>query len=241
MYYNQVDNGLTRSPLVVRPTGARSRPPGPLLIPPTMWLGGRCVVMAFGWAVVASIALTPSPRAAAAWGRSPTRSCSILSVRGRSRRSRRLPAAPTRRAGSGARSGRCGTSAPSGLGPRTRWPRPVTPSGPFPRSSTGSAAPTGRIPTPTTRIPTGRDPRQPPRARAQPSRLGPVLLTGYSQGSILALAAAAQLPRRRPARRRAPDLACPARRLYGRAFPSSSGRSTCASSKEPLTGTTGAA
>jgi MFS family permease len=51
---------------------------------------------------------------------------------------------------------------------------------------------------------------------------GPVLLTGYSQGSIIAPAVAAQLP---------PDvlgkpgfalltLACPARRLYGRAFPS---------------------
>ena len=48
---------------------------------------------------------------------------------------------------------------------------------------------------------------------------GPVLLTGYSQGSIIAPAVVAQLP---------PDvlpdttlltLACPARRLYGRAFP----------------------
>jgi hypothetical protein len=53
---------------------------------------------------------------------------------------------------------------------------------------------------------------------------GPVLLTGYSQGSIIAPAVVAQLP---------PDvlhnvalltLACPARRLYGRAFPAYFGR-----------------
>ena len=51
---------------------------------------------------------------------------------------------------------------------------------------------------------------------------GPVLLTGYSQGSIIAPAVAAQLP---PAVLGKPGfalltLACPARRLYGRAFPS---------------------
>jgi hypothetical protein len=50
---------------------------------------------------------------------------------------------------------------------------------------------------------------------------GPVLLTGYSQGSIIAPAVAAQLP---PDVLSRPDfalltLACPARRLYGRAFP----------------------
>jgi len=48
---------------------------------------------------------------------------------------------------------------------------------------------------------------------------GPVLLTGYSQGSILAPAVVAQLP---PDARRDTallTLACPARRLYGRAFP----------------------
>ena len=50
---------------------------------------------------------------------------------------------------------------------------------------------------------------------------GPVLLTGYSQGSIIAPAVAAQLPR---SVLEGPDfalltLACPARRLYGRAFP----------------------
>jgi hypothetical protein len=51
---------------------------------------------------------------------------------------------------------------------------------------------------------------------------GPVLLTGYSQGSIIAPAVAAQLP---PEALAEPGfalltLACPARRLYGRAFPS---------------------
>jgi hypothetical protein len=61
-----------------------------------------------------------------------------------------------------------------------------------------------------------------PRRSAPPEltvSTGPVLLTGYSQGSIIAPAVVAQLP---------PDvlpdtalltLACPARRLYGRAFP----------------------
>jgi hypothetical protein len=55
---------------------------------------------------------------------------------------------------------------------------------------------------------------------------GPVLLTGYSQGSIIAPAVAAQLP---PAVLSEPGfalltLACPARRLYGRAFPAYFGR-----------------
>jgi len=55
---------------------------------------------------------------------------------------------------------------------------------------------------------------------------GPVLLTGYSQGSIIAPAVAAQLP---PDVLKRPDfalltLACPARRLYGRAFPAYFGR-----------------
>ena len=55
---------------------------------------------------------------------------------------------------------------------------------------------------------------------------GPVLLTGYSQGSIIAPAVAAQLPSHVLSR---PDfalltLACPARRLYGRAFPAYFGK-----------------
>ena len=55
---------------------------------------------------------------------------------------------------------------------------------------------------------------------------GPVLLTGYSQGSIIAPAVAAQLPLDVL---NGPDfalltLACPARRLYGRAFPAYFGK-----------------
>lgn len=71
---------------------------------------------------------------------------------------------------------------------------------------------------------TGRIPEQPESAtRTGAAGLtvpaGPVLLTGYSQGSILAPAVIAQLPA--DARRDVAllTLACPARRLYGRAFP----------------------
>jgi len=48
---------------------------------------------------------------------------------------------------------------------------------------------------------------------------GPVLLTGYSQGSIIAPAVAAQLPPEVRQRIGLLTLACPARRVYGRAFP----------------------
>lgn len=48
---------------------------------------------------------------------------------------------------------------------------------------------------------------------------GPVLLTGYSQGSIIAPAVAAQLPPGVREHVALLTLACPARRLYGRAFP----------------------
>jgi hypothetical protein len=48
---------------------------------------------------------------------------------------------------------------------------------------------------------------------------GPVLLTGYSQGSILAPAVVAQLPPDARVDVALLTLACPARRLYGRAFP----------------------
>ena len=55
---------------------------------------------------------------------------------------------------------------------------------------------------------------------------GPVLLTGYSQGAIIAPAVAAQLP---PDMLTGPNfalltLACPLRRLYGRAFPAYFGK-----------------
>ena len=49
---------------------------------------------------------------------------------------------------------------------------------------------------------------------------GPVLLTGYSQGSVIAPAVVAQLPDDGTLRQTALlTLACPVRRLYGRAFP----------------------
>jgi hypothetical protein len=47
----------------------------------------------------------------------------------------------------------------------------------------------------------------------------PVLLTGYSQGTIIATAVIAQLPTVTVDRAALLTLACPARRLYGRAFP----------------------
>ena len=47
----------------------------------------------------------------------------------------------------------------------------------------------------------------------------PLLLTGYSQGSIIAPAVVAQLPGKVLGRVALLTLACPARRLYGRAFP----------------------
>ena len=48
---------------------------------------------------------------------------------------------------------------------------------------------------------------------------GPVLLTGYSQGSIIAPAVIAQLPDETRDQVALLTLACPARRLYGRSFP----------------------
>jgi hypothetical protein len=48
---------------------------------------------------------------------------------------------------------------------------------------------------------------------------GPLLLTGYSQGSVIAPAVVAQLPKETVGRVALLTLACPARRLYGRAFP----------------------
>ena len=57
---------------------------------------------------------------------------------------------------------------------------------------------------------------------------GPVLLTGYSQGSVIAPAVIAQLPRQVRSRVALLTLACPARRLYGRAFPAYFGDSQLA-------------
>ncbi|SDJ04748.1 hypothetical protein SAMN05444157_1455 [Frankineae bacterium MT45] len=58
---------------------------------------------------------------------------------------------------------------------------------------------------------------QPPIGPTVPARN--VLLTGYSQGSIIAPAVIAQLPPQTMDRVALMTLACPARRLYGRAFP----------------------
>jgi len=53
---------------------------------------------------------------------------------------------------------------------------------------------------------------------------GPVLLNGYSQGSIIAPAVIAQLPDDTRDKVALLTLACPARRLYGRAFPAYFGK-----------------
>jgi hypothetical protein len=60
------------------------------------------------------------------------------------------------------------------------------------------------------------DPAVPP---ALSLSTGPVLLTGYSQGAIIAPAVIAQLKSEVRGRVALLTLACPARRLYGRAFP----------------------
>jgi hypothetical protein len=56
------------------------------------------------------------------------------------------------------------------------------------------------------------------------SPAGPVLLTGYSQGSIITPAVIAQLPDPTLAKVALLTLACPASRLYGRAFPAYFGK-----------------
>jgi hypothetical protein len=71
---------------------------------------------------------------------------------------------------------------------------------------------------------TGEWPDHPnqPAAELQPQPTvypSPVLITGYSQGSVIAPAVVAQLPPRTLARVALLTLACPFRRLYGRAFP----------------------
>ena len=58
-----------------------------------------------------------------------------------------------------------------------------------------------------------------PRTRDLTVKPGPLLLTGYSQGSVIAPAVIAQLPTAVQRSVALLTLACPARRLYGRAFP----------------------
>jgi hypothetical protein len=62
----------------------------------------------------------------------------------------------------------------------------------------------------------------PPATELQPPPTvdpSPVLITGYSQGSLIAPAVVAQLPARAVGKVALLTLACPFRRLYGRAFP----------------------
>jgi len=63
---------------------------------------------------------------------------------------------------------------------------------------------------------------------------GPVLLTGYSQGSVIAAAVVAQLPQEVLPDVALLTLACPARRLYGRAFPAYFGGDQLAALAEML-------
>jgi hypothetical protein len=63
-----------------------------------------------------------------------------------------------------------------------------------------------------------------PRTRELTVPAGPLLLTGYSQGSVIAPAVIAQLPADVLPSVALLTLACPAQRLYGRAFPAYFGR-----------------
>jgi len=112
----------------------------------------------------------------------------------------------------------------------TFWPRAVHPFAPpcygeraVPevvdriRVLTGQPPGTGQRPCPP------EPPDRPPASRVSVPP-GPVLLTGYSQGSIIAPAVAAQLPLEVREQVALLTLACPARRLYGRAFPAYFGR-----------------
>jgi hypothetical protein len=68
----------------------------------------------------------------------------------------------------------------------------------------------------------GRPDRPQPSTRLQPAPAvypSPVLITGYSQGSLIAPAVIAQLPSQTISKVALLTLACPFRRLYGRAFP----------------------
>ena len=63
---------------------------------------------------------------------------------------------------------------------------------------------------------------------------GPVLLSGYSHGSVIASAVIAQLPRDVRGDVALLTLACPLRRLYGRAFPAYFGGDQLAALAEML-------
>ncbi len=70
-------------------------------------------------------------------------------------------------------------------------------------------------------------------------RAGPVLVTGYSQGTIIAIAVLAQLPKPVADQVGLLTLACPARRLYGRAFPAYFGPAQLGQLSELLAGPAG--
>ena len=101
----------------------------------------------------------------------------------------------------------------------TFWPRAAHPLAPPCYAERAVPEVVDRIRELTGRIPGHPDDPTRTSANGLTVPAGPVLLTGYSQGSILAPAVVAQLP---PDARRDVallTLACPARRLYGRAFP----------------------
>jgi hypothetical protein len=78
-----------------------------------------------------------------------------------------------------------------------------------------------------------------PSGEVQPQPIvhpSPVLITGYSQGSLIAPAVVAQLPRRTIDKVALLTLACPFRRLYGRAFPAYFSQDYAAELNELLTG-----
>ncbi|HET9894221.1 MAG TPA: hypothetical protein VFQ44_04755 [Streptosporangiaceae bacterium] len=68
---------------------------------------------------------------------------------------------------------------------------------------------------------------------------GPVLVTGYSQGAVIAIAVIAQLPEDAADQVALLTLACPARRLYGRAFPAYFGPAQLSQLSESLAGPAG--
>jgi hypothetical protein len=101
----------------------------------------------------------------------------------------------------------------------TFWPRAAHPLAPPCYAERAVPEVVDRIRELTGRIPVHPD--DPARTAADGLTVpaGPVPLTGYSQGSILAPAVVAQLPPGAQGDIALLTLACPARRLYGRAFP----------------------
>jgi hypothetical protein len=127
------------------------------------------------------------------------------------------------------------------------WPRAVHPLAP--PSYAGRAVPeivdrirllTGHIiiddpdDIPQLRAEAGADPELAERTGRQTVPAGPVLLSGYSHGSVIASAVIAQLPPEVRGDVALLTLACPLRRLYGRAFPAYFGGDQLAALAEML-------